>query len=130
MSELSHRLERVFRRYPPRRYHLEDYKRWFPKTANIFLSYLQHSPVLPVAHEHEGDAVGVVVLPWVSTPVPWYAIMLAIGLLRRGRKVVVLWDDTGFPEQHLDDQNRAIAGVIDYVRRFLPVTRLSDQPAG
>ncbi len=129
MSGLRHRLDNLSRRYPPRRYRLDDYKRWFPKTAEVFLRYLKRFGALPVPHVQEGNRVGVVVVPWVSTPVPWYAIMLAIGLARRGGKVVLLWDDTGFPEQHRDEQNRAIGRVLSYVGRFLPVMRLGDESA-
>jgi hypothetical protein len=129
VSELSHRFDGVFRRYPPRRYHLDGYKRWFPKTAEVFLRYLKRFDALPVPSGQEGGTIGVVVVPWVSTPVPWYAVMVAIGLARRGRKVVFLWDDTGFPELHLDEQNRAIAGVLSHVSRFFPVIRLGDESA-
>jgi hypothetical protein len=126
MSELTHRLESVLRPYPPRRYQLDDYKRWFPTTGAALLRNLKRFSAPAARQGQEGGTIGVVVVPWVSTPVPWYAIMLAIGLARRGRKVVLLWDDTGFPELHLDEQNRVIGEVLDYVGELLPVMRLSD----
>jgi hypothetical protein len=72
--------------------------------------------------------VGVVVTPWVSTAVPWYSIMLGVGLAGRGRPVTLLRDDSGFPDKHLDEQEKALDRVLDRVRQFLPVARLSDQP--
>ncbi len=66
-------------------------------------------------------------MPWVSTPVPWYASMLGLGLALRGRDVTFIWDDTRFPDAHLEVQNRSIGHVLDWVKRIVPVTRLSDQ---
>ena len=129
MSGLRYRFDRFFGRYPPRRYRLGDYKRWFPKTGDVFVQYLKHWRALPVASRQDRPPVGVVVQPWVCTAVPWYSIVLAIGLARRGRKIVVLWDDTGFPQPRLDEQNRVIGGVLAYVGRYFPVLRLSEQAA-
>jgi hypothetical protein len=127
LNGLRDRFDRPVRRSPPRRYRSDDYKRWFPKTARVFLGYLKRYHALPVAVRQEGRAVGVVVCPWVSTAAPWYSIMLAIGLARRGRNVVIVWDDTSFPERDVDGQNRVIGRVLSYVGRFFPVVRLSHQ---
>jgi hypothetical protein len=117
----------LFRPGPPRRFRLDDYKRWFPKAGMVFLRYLKRNHVLLVQGEgREEPAIGVVVGPWVSTAAPWYSIMLAIGLARRGRKVVLLWDNTGFAELYCDEQNRSIASVLDYVGQFFPVVRVDD----
>jgi len=115
------------RRVAPRRYHLEDYKRWFPKTGDIFLRYLKRSGE-PLTHRPtHGGTMGVVVMPWVSTPVPWYSIMLAIGLSRRGRRVILVWDDTAFPESDVEEEIRSIKKVLSRVGRSLPVVRVSDE---
>ncbi len=124
-------VDQLVRRYPPRRYRLDDYKRWFPKTARVMLRYLKHFRPLPAIGDAQqalpdGPAVGLVVVPWVSTPVPWYAIMLAIGLARRERRVILFWDDTGFPEPRLKEQSQAVAEVLAYTGRFLPVVRLTE----
>jgi hypothetical protein len=120
------RQARPFGGAAPRRYHLEDYKRWFPKTESTFLRYLKRSAEPRKPHPSTGGTIGVVVMPWVSTPVPWYSIMLAIGLSRRGRNVVLLWDDTAFDERYVEVQNRAIGKVLSRVGRSLTVVRLSD----
>jgi hypothetical protein len=109
----------------PRRYYLDDYMRWFPTSGKRFLRYLRRSKVLPVANAQPAGTVAVLVVPWVCTPVPWYSIMLAIGLARRGRRVALIWDDTGFPELHVDRQNQVIGKVLEHVGQFIPVTRLS-----
>lgn len=129
MTRLQNLLGRLLRRDRPKRYRIDDYQRWFPETADVFLRYLKRFDVLPVSNGLGRPAVGVVISPWVSTPVPWYSIMLGIGLARRGRKVVLLWDDIGFPEPRVEEQQRVIAGILAHVGRDLPVVRLSDEPA-
>lgn len=126
----SPRLSGSLRRHRPRQFQLTDYKRWFPTTANMFLRYLKRYDILRTLAPADGPAAAVIVGPWVSTQVPWYAIMVAIGLRRRGRNVVLLWDDTGFPEKFVAEQNRAIGRVLAYVGNYLPVMRLSQQQPG
>jgi hypothetical protein len=113
----------------PRRFVAYGDEGWFPKTAAVFLRYLKSHQLLPVPTTQDGPPVGVVVSAWVSTPMPWYLIMLAIGLARRGRRVVVIWDDSEFPEWNVVAQNRTVERVLDYVGRYLPVIRLSDEMA-
>jgi hypothetical protein len=128
IRHLGPRMPAAWHGNPPRLYQLDDYKRWFPRTGKVFLRYLKRSGALKLPPgQSRGGAVGVLITPWVSTPTPWYAIMLAIGLARRGRPVILLWDDTGFPEDHLDEQNHVIAEVLAYVGRAFPVVRLSDE---
>ena len=66
-------------------------------------------------------------MPWVSTPDPWYASMLGLGLAHRGREVTFIWDDTTFPDPQLEAQNRSIGHVLDWIGRYMPVIRLSEQ---
>src|SRR6185437_5715272 len=107
------------RRLPPRGYRLEDYKRWFPRSAEIFLRYLKNSDLQPVVPDRPGS-IAVVVMPWVSTVVPWYATTLGLGLLDRGWEVEVLWDDTGFSDLRVGLQNEYIDSVLDLVKRVMP----------
>ncbi len=126
--QLGTRMPHVRRGDAPWLYNLDDYKRWFPRTGRTFLRYLRRSRMLKVPYQQErGGVLAVVIVPWVSTPNPWYALMIAIGLARRGRRVVLLWDDTGFVENRLDEQNEVIAKVLRYVGRAIPVVRLSDE---
>src|SRR5688500_10432752 len=37
--------------------------------------------------------IAVVVQPWLLSDVPWYSLLLAFGLRRRGCRVVLIWDD-------------------------------------
>jgi Capsule polysaccharide biosynthesis protein len=113
-------------RLPPRGYRLEDYKRWFPKTGDLFLRYLKRADLPSALSERRPGRVAVVVMPFVSTVVPWYASMLGLGLAHRGREVTFIWDDTAFPDSQLEVQNRCIGKVLDLMGRSLPVTRLSD----
>lgn len=116
-----------------RRYHLDHYKLWFPRTGRVFRRYLERheAALVPGGGADAGPAtIAIVVVPWVSTPVPWYAVMLAFGLRRRGRDIVFLWDDTGFPELHLDEQRDEIAPVMQWLRRVAPVLQLSALATG
>ena len=120
-----------FRRFPPRGYRLEDYASWFPLTGEVFLRYLKRGGLPSVMRgERKGGRVGVVVSPWVGTTVPWYAIMLGIGLAHRGREVILIWDDSGFPERDVAGQQRSIAKVLDWVSHYLPVIRVSEHRGG
>ena len=80
---------------------------------------------MPSCHQpdrrEEAGGVAVVVMPWVSTLVPWYAIMLGLGLAHRGREVTFIWDDTAFPDPQVEAQNRSIGHVLDWLGRYLPV---------
>ena len=118
------------KRLPPRGYRLEDYKRWFPKTGDIFLRYLKNAELPSAGSERGSGRVAVVVMPWVSTAVPWYATMLGLGLAFRGREVTFIWDDTTFPDSQVEVQNRSIGNVLDFLGRYLPITRLSDHGVG
>jgi Capsule polysaccharide biosynthesis protein len=120
----------ILRPLPPRRYRLEHYERSFGRTARIFARYVDQPAIRAIVDTPNSGSgrVGVVVSPWVSTAVPWYSIMLGVGLAGRGRPVTLIRDDSGFPDKHLDEQERALDRVLDRVGRFLPVVRLSHQP--
>lgn len=115
----------MFKRYPPRRYHLDDYWRWFPKTGEVFERYLERMGE-PRRNDPDSPRIGVVVVPWVNTPVPWYATMLALGLRRRGREVVLIWDDTCFPERQIQQQNRVVEKLLSSPSQPLQVIRLTE----
>ena len=123
-------LDRIVHPYPPRGYRPERYDRWFPKTGSAMQRSLKRSAAeradgrWPVPAD-AGTAV-VVVTPWVSTPVPWYSVMLGIGLRRR-RPLVFVWDDTGFPQPALESQQHAIGDVLSSIGPNAPVVRLSEQ---
>ena len=120
-----------FRHFPPRGYRLKDYASWFPLTGEVFLRYLKRGDLPSVlGGEREGGRIGLVVTPWVGTSVPWYAIMLGIGLAHRGREVVLIWDDSGFPERDVEGQQRSIAKVLAWVGHYLQVIRVSEHGGG
>lgn len=125
--QLATRLPLALQGSPPRLYKLEDYRLWFPRTQQVFRRYLHQSGALsfPASRSGVGPA-GVLVVPWVGTPTPWYAVMLAIGLARRGRPVVLLWDDTGFVEDDLPQQQALIAEILTTVADAIPVVTMSE----
>ena len=125
LAELQYRLDARLRRRLPG--NSADYWRSFSRDSRAFLGYLKRWKALPDANGQRGHAA-VVITPWVETPAPWHSIMIAIGLVRRGRAVVLVWDDTGFPQRGLAKQNRAIGRALAYVGRAIPVVRVSSQP--
>lgn len=106
---------------------LRRYKEHFPDTAQAFKGFLGQCELAKL--NGNGQPIGVVVTPWVATPVPWFSIALGIGLARRGGNVVFIWDDTVFPvpSVQLDRQNHWIDKVFEEVRPYFPVVRLSEQ---
>ncbi|HEX7788114.1 MAG TPA: hypothetical protein VF653_17985, partial [Methylomirabilota bacterium] len=74
--------------------------------------------------------MGIVVSPWVATPVPWYSIAIGMGLARRGRRVTLIHDDTlTAPESpaELLPQHRAICRVTQLLTGHLPTITLTSQ---
>ena len=109
---------------------LRNYQKHFPESAKAFRAFLRQCDVTGLAGS--GEDVGVVVLPWVATPVPWFSIALGIALLRRGRRVVFIWDDAVFPvpSSELDSQNAWIEKVLGDVQPHIRVVRLSTEQPG
>lgn len=97
---------------------------YFAWSGAAFSRALKH--YRPSTRAARSPSIGVVVMPWVRTPAPWYAIMLALGLRQRGRSVVLLWDDTGFPRED-PTQNHVIRRVLRRLPYCPPVIRLSQQ---
>lgn len=112
-----------------RRGSIEFYRDDFPASLAAFRRFLWRS-ALPERIRSE-KPVGIVVLPWVGTGVPWYAVALAIGLAQRGREVMLIWDDTSFPDVpgSVELQNRFIRKMLDEVEGHFAWLRLSaEQP--
>jgi Capsule polysaccharide biosynthesis protein len=99
----------------------------FPATAEAFKHFLERVPRYPSTSG--GEPVGVVIAPWLATPLPWWAITLALGLQRRGRPVVLLWDDTELNQDRPGsrEQNEVIRPILERVEPMLPVVRVSRQ---
>jgi hypothetical protein len=112
-----------------RAYRIQGNREAFAQGADAFLDFLRECRLEENAST--GRPLGVVVMPWVGTPVPWYSLALAIGLMRRGKKIELLLDDSGLglggPEQiHL--QHAHIARALDVIRGTFPIVRLREQP--
>jgi hypothetical protein len=107
---------------------LRRYKDDFPKTAQAFEKFLRQYDLGGL--KTSGTAVGVVVVPWVSTPVPWFSMALGIALARRGSNVVFIWDDSVFPlpSARLDRQNEWIGRILSEVEPQFRIARLSAAP--
>src|SRR5947209_6341137 len=96
------------------------YGEQFDDTAKAFRGFARQwkAPVSSAT----GEAAGVVVMPWVNTPVPWYSIALAMGLCQLGRRVQLIWDDSIFPDPtgQVEAQDRAIQAVLADLPASLP----------
>jgi len=111
--------------------HSQDH---FRDAALAFQRFLRQCDLAGLKASHAapaGQPVGVVVMPWVTTPVPWFSIALGLGLARRGANVAFIWDDSVFPvpSSQLDRENEWIDRILENVRPYFPVERLSkEQP--
>src|SRR4029077_5240539 len=96
----------------------ETYVEEFPATAEAFRKFLDQIPHRPLLTPTK--SVGVVVTPWISTPVPWYALTLALGLEARGARVTMIWDDVAFPNASTAVvlQNRIIGEMLGPLNRL------------
>lgn len=121
---LRHLRNRLRARQTPRG-NIDTYVQDFPASAQAFRSFLRNAPT--VSPTTPTTTVGVIVSSWVSTPVPWYAMALALGLAARGRAVTFIWDDVPFPKPSdaVTLQNDAIGKML-YEQKQFPVVRLSD----
>lgn len=108
------------------------YLEQFPDMARAFQRFLQQCDLAGIqpAGNPSGETVGVVVMPWVATAVPWFSIALGLGLARRSAEVVFIWDDTVFPvpSAELDTENVWIDRVLADLRPHFPVVRLTEEP--
>jgi Capsule polysaccharide biosynthesis protein len=103
----------------------------FVRSAQTFVKFLEDAHLVQdnLTSNPDAEVVGVAIIPWVSTAVPWYSITIAIGLAQRGKNVVLIWDDCCFPDPSvaLKLQNLCISYVLNYLGRFFPIIRLSSE---
>jgi hypothetical protein len=130
-SEALRALRRSVRFKPSRAHPVERYHEEFPDGARAFLRFLRQCRLEKGARA--GEPLGVVVMPWVSTPAPWFSLALAVGLARRGKKIALICDDSGLglpletPER-LHQQDVSIARALEALSDVFPIERLSEQP--
>jgi capsular polysaccharide biosynthesis protein len=115
----------------PRAHPVERYQEEFPASGRAFLRFIRQCSLEKV--EPAGQPLGVVVMPWVSTPAPWFSLALAVGLARRGKKIALVWDDSalGLPldaPERLRVQDVHIARALEALGDVFPIARLSEQP--
>lgn len=106
----------------------ERYQEEFAASADAFLQFLRRCRV--AKSQRTGPRLGVVVMPWVGTPVPWYSLALAIGLARRDKNIALVWDDSGLgvdAPARMKQQNAHIARVLKTLRDVFPLARVSEQ---
>ncbi len=90
------------------------------------LSRWRETPSLPPACE--GHRVGVLVLPWLLTRVPWFSVALGLLLARRGARVTFIVDDMMFGDSTRDFKmaSESIDEALRPLGNDYEVLRLSD----
>lgn len=94
-----------------------------------FRRFLAAIPAAPSAAS--GEVVAVVVQPWLLSDIPWYSVLLAHGLARRDRNVVIVWDD--LPWRGNADEalvNGSIGRVLEDLPASWRVERLTSATQG
>ena len=100
---------------------------WFTVSAQQFKKFLATESASPSVPS-KGLTAGGVVSPWVSTPVPWYSVALALLFKRRGLEVTIIWDDLPFEKerQRVHAQNEVIRDVLNVLANTgMPIVELS-----
>jgi len=100
---------------------------WFKVSTQRFKNFLATEFATPPVASQNRKA-GIIVSPWVSTPVPWYSVALALLFRRRGIDVTIVWDDLPFEkaEHHTQAQNEAIRDVLMCLKSAgVPILELS-----
>ena len=90
----------------------------------IFRHFLLKGPaLLPPT----GEPIVVLVQPWLLSDVPWYSLLLALGIRQRGRRVVIVWDDIPWDIGLTADRmvNASIARALAILGPSWEVRRLS-----
>jgi hypothetical protein len=113
-------------RYTPKRLS-PDIARW-RNSERQFKRFLFPLPAMPAVRE--GPPIGIVIQPWVLTPLPWF--MITVGVLFRslGHPVVLLWDDLPFGPDSISRRvmQKSLERMLTALSPYLPFYRLSDSP--
>jgi len=65
------------------------------RREQAFRKFLQSWTSAP-SEMQKSQECWVIIQPWMETPLPWFMVTLALMLRRRGRRIRLIWDDTGF----------------------------------
>jgi len=100
--------------------------RW-RRRERLFRRFLSRIAPTPTAST-ETVPVAVLVQPWLLSDVPWYSILLAHGIARRNRSVLIIWDDLPWSGDDVGERmvNASIARTLESSKTGWPVFRLSD----
>lgn len=129
IKDPKHLWRRIKNRFiPPEIKTMEEYYSLrYPGMARAYKRFLRQCEIPEIPDDP--TPVGVVVMPWIGTPSCWFAITVAIGLMQRGRKVTLIYDDTAFSlDRYIWEQNYAIREILAELPAHLPVLTLSNQP--
>lgn len=94
------------------------------RRESIFRHFLLKGPALLAP---TGEPIVVLVQPWLLSDVPWYSLLLALGIRQRGRRVVIVWDDLPWDTGLAADRmvNASIARALAILGPSWEVRRLS-----
>lgn len=86
-------------------------------SAQLFLKFLGRGggEQAQQAERVANGRIGVVISPWVNTPVPWFSMTLAFLLKKKGYQPFFIWDDLGFEQDIMStlQQNEPIGEVLE-----------------
>lgn len=85
---------------------LKKIKNSIGKNGRFVLDYLKFSKFVDnqsakYLYDNNKKSICIVVLPWMGTAVPWYAITLAFVLNKKGANIFILFDDLPFGDDEL-----------------------------
>ena len=98
------------------------------KDARMFRQTLSRWQSTPLRATGKGQKVGVLIMPWLSTRLPWFATAMGLLLARRGARVSFIVDDLMFgntPREFNLEMN-SINDILSLLETDCEILRLSD----
>ncbi|MDA8100063.1 MAG: hypothetical protein M0042_10585 [Nitrospiraceae bacterium] len=101
----------------------ENHKRVYSRFVDVYLTAQRQFPV----KVNKNDQVGIVIIPWMLTKVPWYSITVGMFLAWTGRKVTFILDDMPFGTDSIQSGIvvNSVSAILDKLQRSFEVVRLS-----
>ena len=94
------------------------------RRERIFRHFLSRVAAWPAP---TGEPIVVLVQPWLLSDVPWYSLLVALGIRQRGQRVVIVWDDLPWDTGLAADRmvNASIGRVLAMLGPSWEIRRLS-----
>ncbi len=105
-----------------------------PRFSDLAFQYskrLERHPAVDKPHPGKGARIGVLVTPWLCTPVPFFSLECALMLAREGQHVTLLWDQSNvFFNCAKANEIEAVHGLVQQAAKWFPIIDVGNGPEG